>query len=78
MSRDIDYLRVNMLRATANRQDIRNAPGIKVDGCMSKISLLGYLESPLVTVDADRSSGWTDIVDVFRLREEMNRGLTVK
>ena len=59
-------------------EDISNAPGIEVDGCMSKIGLLGSLESPLVAVDADRSSGWMDVVDVFRLREEMDRGLTVK
>ena len=59
-------------------EDVSNTPGIEVDGCTAKIGLLGSLESPLVAMDAGRCSGWTDGVDVFRLREEMDHGLTVK
>jgi hypothetical protein len=62
-----------LLAQAVEGEHIGNTAQIKKHRGMAKVSLRRSLEDPFIAVDANRSEGGSDVVDMLRAREQMDR-----
>jgi len=69
---------LELLSELVERENVSNAPGIKEDWCMTKISFVSGVKGALVAVDANGMGSRANISDVSGVGEEVDRRLTIQ